>query len=348
MIIRAKAPLRLGLAGGGTDISPFCDLYEGAILNVTINMYAYCILEPTKNNKIIIDSSDRGEHFESKTSTYLDISDKNVLLVKGVYNRIVKELNLKKGLSFKITTYSDAPVGSGLGASSTMVVCILKAFTEWLNLPYGEYDIARLAYSIEREDLDLHGGKQDQYAATFGGFNFMQFRQNNDVIVNPLKIKNWVRDEIESELILYYTGTSRESAKIIDAQIKNTKKNDEKSINGMLKMKENAHQMKNALVTAKFNDIARLLTEGWLAKKETATTVSNSEIEKIYKYVMKNGAKAAKISGAGGGGFMLILCDPKEKYNLVKKLEKLDGVVMIPTICEHGAKAWTLRDGEWK
>ncbi len=344
MIIRSKAPLRLGLAGGGTDISPFCDLYEGAILNVTINMYAYCIIEPTKDNKIVIDSSDRKEHFETKSSLYLDITDKTALLAKGVYNRIVKEMNLQKGLSFKMITYSDAPVGSGLGSSSTMVVCILKAFTEWLNLPYGEYDIAKLAYEIEREDLDLHGGKQDQYAATFGGFNFMQFRKNNDVIVNPLKIKNWIRDEIESELLLYYTGTSRESAKIIDDQIKNTKKNDKKSLEGMFKLKENATKMKNALVTADFNEIAKLLTEGWLAKKETASTVSNPEIDKLYKFIMNNGARAAKISGAGGGGFMLILCDPKEKYNLVKKLEKLDGIVMVPTICENGAKAWTLRD----
>ena len=345
MIIRAKAPLRLGLAGGGTDISPFCDMYEGAILNVTIDMYAYCIIEPTDDNKIVIDSSDRKEHYVSESKLELDtVEDKVALLAKGVYNRIMKELKREEGLSFKMVTFSDAPVGSGLGASSTMVVAILKAFTEWLNLPYGEYDIARLAFSIEREDLNLHGGKQDQYAATFGGFNFMQFKSNNEVIVNPLKIKNWIKDEIESELILYYTGTSRESAKIIDDQIKNTKKNDKKSLEGMFKLKENAVEMKNALVTANFEHIASLLTEGWLDKKQTASTISNSEIDKMYDYIMNNGARAAKISGAGGGGFMLILCDPKERYNLAKKLEKFDGIVMLPTICENGAKAWTIRD----
>lgn len=345
MIIRAKAPLRLGIAGGGTDVSPFCDIHGGCILNVTINMYAYCVIEPTNDGKIIIESRDRKEYFETNTKEELDINDKTALLHKGVYNRIIKEYGIKDGLSFKMTTYSDAPAGSGLGSSSTMVVCILKAFTEWLNLPLGEYDMAKLAYSIEREDLKLNGGKQDQYAATFGGFNFMEFGKD-EVIINPLKIKKWIKNELESEIVLYYTGTSRESAKIIDDQIKNTKSENKNSIEGMLELKQGAYDMKKALLTANFDMIADLLNKGWLAKKKTAKTISNEEIDKLYDFVLEHGAKAAKISGAGGGGFMMILCDPKEKYTLVEKLKELDGVVMTPTITEDGAQAWTLRDGE--
>ena len=343
MLITAKAPLRLGLAGGGTDVSPFCDNYGGCILNVTIDMYAYCTIEPTNDNKIVFDLRDREEYFETETKDYIDPSDKIAFLHKGIYNRLVKDYNLKN-LSFKMTTYSDAPVGSGLGSSSTMVVCILKAYIEWLNLPLSEYEIARLAFEIERIDLELAGGKQDQYAATFGGFNFMEFKANNEVIVNPLKVKNWIKNEIESELVLYYTGTSRESAKIIKDQVKNTKAKDEKSIEGMLELKQTAIDMKNALLTANFDELANILNKSWESKKKTAKSITNPEIDKLYNFVMENGAKGAKISGAGGGGFMMMLCDPREKHTVIKKLKKSDGITMAPTICEDGVKAWTIRD----
>lgn len=223
MIIRSKAPLRLGLAGGGTDVSPFCDKYGGCVLNATINLYAYCTIIPTSDNKIIFNASDRGEIFESQSVSEIPIDDK-LKLHKGVYNRIVKDFNNGKPLSFQMTTYSDVPAGSGLGSSSTMVVALLKAYMEWLNLPLGEYDMAHLAYQIERIDLGLSGGKQDQYAATFGGLNFMEFYENGKVIVNPLRIKNWLKNELENSIFIYYLGVSRDSAKIIDEQINNTKK----------------------------------------------------------------------------------------------------------------------------
>lgn len=344
MIIRATAPLRLGLAGGGTDVSPFCDLYGGSVLNVTINMFAYCTIEPLNNGKIIFDVKDREEYQEVDMAKSIDYSDNIALLHKGVYNRIVKDYNDNEPLSFKMTTYSDAPVGSGLGSSSTMVVCIIKAFVEWLNLPLGEYDIAKLAYSVEREDLQLAGGKQDQYAAAFGGFNFMEFEKNNNVIVNSLKIKNWIKNEIENELVLYYTGTSRESAKIIKEQIINTKNNKQVSIDNMLKLKQSALDMKNSLIIADFEGIARILNESWLAKRKIASSISNKEIDELYEFVMNNGARAAKISGAGGGGFMMILCDPCEKFSLVAKLKNKGGIVMTPTIYDDGPKAWTLYD----
>jgi len=229
VIIRSKAPLRLGLAGGGTDVSPYCDEYGGAVLNATINMYAYCSIEPTKDNRIEFIAPDRNESFTDISSTCIEI-DNSLLLHKGIYNRIVKDFNKGKPLSFRMTTYADAPAGSGLGSSSTMVVAILKAYMEWLNLPLGDYDLASLAYEIERKDLNLSGGKQDQYAATFGGFNFIEFFNENRAIVNPLRIKNWIKNEVENSLVLYYTGVSRESATIIDDQIKNTQAKAEKSL----------------------------------------------------------------------------------------------------------------------
>lgn len=234
MIIRSKTPLRLGLAGGGTDVSPFCDEYGGCVLNVTINMYAYCTIIPKNNGKIKFVSPDRNVEVELDSKKALEIN-KELPLHCGIYNRIVKDYNNNIPLSFEMTTYSDAPAGSGLGTSSTMVVTILKAFQEWLNIPLGEYDMAQLAYDIERNDLGFSGGKQDQYAATFGGLNYMEFYANNHVIVNPLRMKKWIKNEIENSLVLFYTGTSRDSEKIIDEQTKATK--NEKSLEAMFEIK---------------------------------------------------------------------------------------------------------------
>ena len=220
MIIRSKAPLRLGLAGGGSDVSPYSDIYGGIILNATINLYAYCTIEETENNEITIESFD-GDCFESYPLTRELVIDGKASLLKGAYNRVMRDYNLPLR-ACKITTYNDAPAGSGLGTSSTMVVSILKAFVEWYSLPLGDYEIARLAYEIERKDLQLSGGKQDQYAAAFGGFNYMEFLKNDMVIVNPLKVKRWIIDELEASIVLYFTGRSRSSAAIIDEQKKNT------------------------------------------------------------------------------------------------------------------------------
>ena len=225
MIIRSKAPLRIGLAGGGTDVSPFCDEYGGYVLNATINMYARCTIEPINEKKIIFEAVDRGHSIILEEPEELELVQP-LILHKGVYNRIIKEFNNNKTLYFKMTTSVDAPVGSGLGSSSTLTVAMIKAFTEWLDLPIDDYKMAQMAYEIERIDCRLSGGKQDQYAAVFGGINFIELFENGKVIVNPLRIKNWAKNELEESILLYYTGKSRESAHIIDEQIKNTKEKD--------------------------------------------------------------------------------------------------------------------------
>ena len=235
---KKKAPLRLGLAGGGTDVSPYSDLYGGAILNMTIGMYAYATIKPLTGKKIIIKAIDRNEEVIVDAKKQLAIDGK-LNLAKGVYNRVVRDF-IKKPVAFELTTYVDAPPGSGLGSSSTLVVAILGAFVEWFKLPLGEYDIAHLAYRIEREDLAMHGGKQDQYAATFGGVNYMEFYANDKVIVNPLRIKDKWLNELENNLILFFTETSRLSSAIIARQSENVKKKNVKSIEAMHNLKEQA------------------------------------------------------------------------------------------------------------
>jgi D-glycero-alpha-D-manno-heptose-7-phosphate kinase len=341
MVIRSKAPLRLGFAGGGTDIADYYNKYGGYVLNATVDMYAYCIIEPQNTGKISFYAADMQEKEEYDSAPILSTSN-GLQLHSGVYNRIVADFNNNIPLSLEMTTYSDAPAGSGLGSSSTMVVAIIKAYVEWLNLPLGEYDIAALAYKIERLDLGLAGGKQDQYAATFGGFNFMEFYQDEKVIVNPLRLKRWIRNELEVSMVLYYTGVSRESANIIKEQIEHTKRGDLKNIEGMHELKKQSVLMKEALLKGDFKGFSACLLNGWLAKKSAASTISNSFLDELYQYVIDNGAESAKISGAGGGGFMMIFCNPCKRIKLVRALKEKDGMVLTPSFTEIGSQAWTI------
>ena len=299
MIIRSKAPLRLGFGGGGSDITAYYRQYGGYVLNATIDMYAYCTIAPG-GGSIGFYAADLNESAEFAVGRELPAAAK-LKLHCGVYNRIMREYPAAAVRPFTMTTYSDAPPGSGLGSSSTMVVAMIKAYVEYLNLPLGEYEIAALAYSIEREDLQLAGGKQDQYAATFGGFNFMEFYADEKVIVNPLRLKRWIRNELEASLVLYYTGVSRESANIIDAQIKSTQSSDAKRMESMHHIKEFSVRMKEALLRGDFAGFAACLNEAWFAKKNAADAISNPLIDGLYDFALQHGAQAAKISGAGGG-----------------------------------------------
>ncbi len=340
MIIRSKAPLRLGLAGGGSDVSPYSDIYGGLVLNATINLYAYCTIEETDNGRITINSIDSGTQQSIKSAKHLEIDGK-ASLIKGVYNRVVDEFQLSP-LSFNITTYNDAPAGSGLGTSSTMVVCILKAFVEWLSLPLGDYEIARLAYEVERKDLKLSGGKQDQYAAAFGGFNYIEFLQDDMVIVNPLKIKRWIKDELEASMVLYFTGASRESAKIIDEQKKNTSEGKNDAVEAMHLIKQSAIDMKLAILKGDVDGFADILRSGWENKKRMATHISNPMIQEAMDVAMASGAKAGKVSGAGGGGFIMFVVEPTRKKEVEKSLKSLGGIVMPFQFTEGGAHGWKI------
>lgn len=340
MIIRSKAPLRLGLAGGGSDVSPYSDIYGGLILNATINLYAYCTIEETRDNNIVLNSYD-SNCFKRYPSTKRMEIDGEASLIKGVYNRIIKDYDLD-AKSFKITTYNDAPAGSGLGTSSTMVICILKCFVEWLALPLGDYEISRLAYEIERKDLNLSGGKQDQYAAAFGGFNYMEFLPNDMVIVNPLKIKRWIIDELEASMLLFFTGKSRSSAAIIEEQKKNTSSGENDAIEAMHKIKQSAKDMKLAVLKGDINGFADILREGWENKKRMANNITNPIIQEAMEVAVAAGAKAGKVSGAGGGGFIMFIVEPTQKKEVEEALKKLHGFVMPFQFSDGGAHGWKI------
>jgi len=340
MIIRSKAPLRLGLAGGGTDVSPYSDLYGGAILNATISMYAYATIQPRDDNKIILNSIDKKQRFEFNSAEYLEINNQ-FDLAKGIYNRIVSEFT-KKPLSFELTTFVDAPPGSGLGTSSTLVVTILGAFAEWLGLPLGEYALAHVAYEIERIDLNMAGGKQDQYAATFGGVNFMEFYKDDKVIVNPLRIKSVYLNELAYNLILYNTETSRLSSKIIEAQTSNVRKKNEVTMEATHKLKQQAIMMKEAILKGELDKIGEILDFGWQNKKLMAKDITNPFIDNIYETAINNGATGGKISGAGGGGFMVFYCPNNTRIKVIEALKKFGGEPKRYEFTTQGLTTWAI------
>lgn len=340
MIHRSKAPLRIGLAGGGTDVSPYCDEFGGAILNATISLNANATIEITGDNRIVLEAFDRDEKEVFDWSEQLLLNG-HLDLLKGVYNRIQKDYPFQK-TGFKLSTYVDAPAGSGLGTSSTLVVAIVGAFTEMLQLPLGEYDIAHYAYDIERNDLKLAGGRQDQYAATFGGVNFMEFYKDDKVIVNPLRIRQRYLDELENNLLLYYTSTSRESAKIIEEQSKNVTEKKQTSIDAMHELKHQAQMMKEALLKGQLHEIGHILNIGFEQKRKMAAGINNALIDDIYNAAKASGATGGKISGAGGGGFMIFYCPGNTKYKVQQALDKFGGVNRNYQFTKHGLKTWSV------
>jgi len=337
MRIKSRAPLRLGLAGGGTDVSPYCDVYGGHILNATIDMYAYATIEPLDKPVVILQSLDMDTCDEYPLMSRIPSNS----LLAAVYNRFIEEYNDGVPIPMRISTRVDAPPGSGLGSSSTLVVALVGAFVELLHLPLGEYDIAKLAYEIERIDVGISGGKQDQYAATFGGFNFMEFYENK-VIVNPLRVKREIINELESNLLLYWTGQSRYSGNIIQEQAKNA--SHPLALEAMHKLKEQATLMKEALLQGRINEIGDILDYGWNYKKRMADDITNAYIEEIYRTAKDMGATGGKLTGAGGGGYLMLFVPEQHRYDVMRTLKLYKGRFERYHFTKGGIETWRINN----
>ena len=339
MIVRARAPLRLGLAGGGTDVAPYCDVYGGYVLNATIDRYAYAVIKIMDKPIVRFVATDQQSEKDSPLADSIELNG-NLDLHKAVYNAMIRQYNSGQPIAMELSTFCDAPAGSGLGSSSTLVVVMVRAFAELLNLPLDDYTIAHLAYKIERIDCDLQGGRQDQYSATFGGFNFMEFYADDRAIINPLRVKNWIICELEASLLLFYTGVSRESAKIIADQSSNVRTGSVYSIEAMHEIKREALVMKECLLRGDFSGIVDSMRHGWESKKRSAKTVSNPQINGIYDAAISSGALAGKVSGAGGGGFMMFFVPPENRMNVIRTLNRYQGQLSNCHFTKHGTQAW--------
>lgn len=337
--VRSKAPLRLGFGGGGTDVPPFSENYGGYVLNATINKYSYCTIEGVGGMGEM--SIYKATDIDEENIYYKDLDsymNDECFLLKGVHESLMKR-GLIEYSPLVITTYSDVTGGSGLGSSSTMVVAILQAFTEYYNIPLGEYDIAELAWEIERKELALQGGKQDQFCATFGGWNFMEFL-GDKTIVNPLRIKQDFLNELSASILICFTGKSRSSGDVIETQIRDQKK--EKNLEALHALKHSALEMKEAVLKTDIESFSTILNQSWEEKKKTSSAISNAEVDKIYDTAIENGAYAGKLSGAGASGFMMFIVNPEKKIKVKKALKEIGIDAEDVQFSKNGVESWVV------
>lgn len=338
MMIRAKAPLRISFAGGGTDVPPFPEQEGGLVLNATINRYAYGTLTPRDDDSISIESHDFGMSAVFDVHEPL-VFDGNLDLVKAAIRRFAG----RNSRGFGLELHSNAPPGTGLGSSSTMMVALIGLLKEHRNLPVTDYEIADLAYTLERKDLGIKGGLQDQYAATFGGFNFIEM-YGDRVVVNPLRISRDVLLELEYNLLLCYTGTTRDGGHVIEDQTERLEAGNADTVGALRAQKELAVEMKNALLQGKLADFGSLLDKAWQEKKRMSSRISTERIEELYEAARGAGALGGKVTGAGGGGYMLMYCRPGAKHKVAARMLELGADVEEFAFEPNGLRTWRVHD----
>lgn len=333
MIYRSRAPLRISFCGGGTDVPPYPKERGGAVLSTTVDKYAYASLRPRDDDAIEVRSLDFdivAQYDRREALSY----DGQLDLVKAVIN------HHKPPGGFDLFLHSDAPPGSGLGSSSTLVITLLGAFRAWLRQTMTDYDMAALAYQIERVDMGIAGGMQDQYAATFGGFNFIEFHADA-VIVNPLRVERGTLNELQYRLLLCYTGQTRLSAQILTEQVGGYVARKPSVVEALDGMKALTVQMKNALLLDNLDRFGLLLHEAWLLKKQLATRISDAHIDMLYDHARACGAIGGKILGAGGGGYLLLFCPFDRKHLIAAEMVRAGAQPVGFAFEERGLQTWT-------
>lgn len=337
-LLRARAPLRVSFAGGGTDVPPYPAEEGGLVLSATINRYAYGTLRPREDRQIGIQSLD----LDAVASFALEETrpDGDRLdLIKAAIQKVASD----SPTGFDLFLHSAAPPGSGLGSSSAVVVALVGLLADYMRMPLTDYEKARLAYTVERVDLGLKGGTQDQYAAVFGGFNFIEFRAE-DVIVNPLRIPAETIAELEYNLLLCFTGGTRASDHIIDDQTGRYRSQDSGTLDGLRMQKELAVAMKDALLRDNLTEFGRLLDRAWEYKKRMSPKISNERIDELYAEAKRHGAIGGKVTGAGGGGYLLLYCRYDAKHEVRAALAAL-GAEAVDFQFDHvGLTTWSHRE----
>lgn len=339
MVIRGRAPLRVSFGGGGTDVEPFCVEQGGAIIGSTINKYAYCSIIPRTDDQIIVHSLDFDMTVKYNTKENYVYDGKLDLVTAAL-----KAMEIKKGC--EVYLQCDAPPGSGLGTSSTVMVALLTAMARWKGIEMDPYAMADLAYGVERIDLNIAGGYQDQYAASFGGFNFIEFHGRNNVVVNPLRIRREVINELQYNLLLCYTGNIHVSANIIKDQVSNYKKQD--AFDAMCEIKAQSYAIKDELLKGNLNNFGRLLDYGWESKKRMSNKITNPQVDALYETAKRAGALGGKLLGAGGGGFLLVYCPYNVKNKVAAEMERAGGQLLDWNFELKGAQSWICDDERWQ
>ncbi len=339
LLIRAKAPLRVSFAGGGTDVSPFMDREGGCVVSATINRYAHGTLRPRPAPQVAITSLDFGTSVEYD-SRDLAQYDGKFDLAKAAISRLCPG----EAVGLELFLHSDVPPGSGLGSSSTLMVTLVALLNEYRQLGLDRHRLAELAYQIERVDLKIRGGYQDQYAAAFGGFNYIEFAASG-VTVHPLALPPGVLNELEAGLLLAYTGAPRMSSHIIEDQVGRYERGEAQSVESLRRLKGLAVEIRDALADGRVRDFADLLHEEWVTKQQLSPKIGTEHLGEIYRAARAEGAIGGKAAGAGGGGFMLLFCPFDRKHGVARRLQGLGCVVSDLAFSRDGVQTWTSPDG---
>ncbi|MFW9972508.1 MAG: GHMP kinase [Candidatus Odinarchaeota archaeon] len=335
MLIRSKAPFRVSFGGGGTDMAPYCIEHGGCVISTTIDRHIYITLKPRKDKKVCIYSinSNRNFIFEIGDTDYSTEFE----LFKGIFN----VLDVNDG--FDITFYSELPPGSGMGGSSSLTVALIGALNEYYGFNLSKYEIAQKAYDIERIELKQKGGYQDQFAAVYGGFNFIEFTKVVNVI--PIKTTPEIINELQYRLILCYVGGFHFSSDIQEEVLEGYEVEKKSFIDSMQDLKDVAYGMKKIIESMdpnQLNEFGNLLNKGWLAKKSLSDKISNRNIENFYLTSKKFGVIGGKLLGAGGGGHLLLFSNPEKKFNVINELKSIGGVIVNFHFNPKGLEVWKL------
>lgn len=338
-VLRARAPLRVSFAGGGTDVAPFPEREGGAVLSATIGSYSYATLRPRTDGLITVESHDYGTSIGYEVGTPL-VLDGTLDLPKAAIARIMALEGAMASDGFDLFLHTNAPPGSGLGSSSAVMVAVIDLVGRHCGLDLGPHEIAELAYRLEREDLGIPGGSQDQYAAAFGGFNFMEFRRDGEVVVNPLRVRPDTVHELEHNMLLAYTGRTRVSDHIIEDQVARYETGNADAVAGLRAQRDLADAMRVELLRGRVDELGRLLGEAWREKQRMSARITTPLISEAVELALSSGALGGKVTGAGGGGHMIFICEFERRHVVADALIRIGLSVSEFTFTKHGVTTW--------
>jgi len=302
-VLIGRSPVRISFAGGGTDLPAYYEQFGGAVLSAAINKYFYTILGKRTDGHVQVISSDL-RVFEN----WSDIAAATVA-GSGIEIPLAVLKDLGADVSVDLFLASEIPPGTGLGSSASVCVNILKTLTSYLRMPLSKYELAEWAFRIARNNLGRHVGKQDEYAAAFGGLNYITFDRDGVTHVEPLDLEPEIQRELQARLMLFFTGSAHHSWTILEEQEKSASTHRGTIVEALHEVRQLAVRMRTELLKGNLETFGKLLDEAWRAKKQFSNRISNPRIDRMYEAARLNGAVGGKITGAGGGGFLLLFCE---------------------------------------
>jgi len=323
-------PTRISFAGGGTDMPEYFEKFGGNVISSTINQFTYCVVQTRHDNSFQSFSPDFQKHYKPTVFNKIAIEDGT-----EISSSVIKYLKYKKGLN--VILFSDVAAGSGLGGSSSLAVNLVNVINHLKKEEWNKQKTAETAFHIGRKILHWPIGKQDEYSASYGGLNFIQFKKNK-VSVKPIKLLKSSKNELEKNLLLFFLGNTRNSSIILTEQIKKLKNKNPETINSLLSVKNIALEMYESLKKSDLTNFGNLLHKGWIAKKQFSSGITNEKIDKIYKKALQVGALGGKLTGAGGGGHILFYCESNKQKSLIKKMNELGLRQINFNLYEQGPK----------